>query len=49
MAKPGLSRSKQSKSDIEDVAEMIIFLASEKAYWLAGQLLHIGGVYRIHQ
>jgi len=27
----------------EDVADVIVFLASEQARWLTGQLLHVGG------
>ena len=33
----------------EDVAEVIVFLASEQAHWLTGQLLYVGGGYRMHQ
>jgi 3-oxoacyl-[acyl-carrier protein] reductase len=33
----------------EDVAEVIVFLASEQADWLTGQLLYVGGGYRMHQ
>ena len=33
----------------EDVAEVIIFLASEQARWVTGQLLYVGGGWRMHQ
>jgi 3-oxoacyl-[acyl-carrier protein] reductase len=33
----------------EDVASVIVFLASEQARWLTGQLLYVGGGYRMHQ
>jgi 3-oxoacyl-[acyl-carrier protein] reductase len=33
----------------QDVAEVIVFLASEQARWLTGQLLFVGGGYRMHQ
>ncbi len=33
----------------EDVADAIIFLASEQARWLTGQLLYVGGGWRMHQ
>lgn len=33
----------------EDVADVIVFLASEQAHWLAGQLLYVGGGWRMHQ
>jgi len=32
-----------------DVADVIVFLASEQAHWLTGQLLYVGGGYRMHQ
>jgi 3-oxoacyl-[acyl-carrier protein] reductase len=32
-----------------DVAEVIVFLASEQARWLTGQLLYVGGGWRMHQ
>ncbi len=32
-----------------DVAEVIIFLASEQARWLTGQLIYAGGGWRMHQ
>jgi len=31
----------------EDVAEVILFLASEQAHWLTGQLLYVGGGWRM--
>ncbi len=33
----------------EDVAEVIVFLASEQARWMTGQLLYVGGGWRMHQ
>lgn len=33
----------------EDVADVVVFLASEQARWLTGQLLYVGGGYRMHQ
>jgi 3-oxoacyl-[acyl-carrier protein] reductase len=33
----------------EDVADAIIFLASEQARWLTGQLIYVGGGWRMHQ
>ena len=33
----------------EDVAEVILFLASEQARWLTGQLLYVGGGWRMGQ
>lgn len=33
----------------EDVASVIVFLASEQAHWLTGQLLYVGGGWRMHQ
>ncbi len=33
----------------EDVAEVIVFLASEQAHWLTGQLLYVGGGWRMPQ
>jgi len=33
----------------EDVAEVILFLASEQSHWLTGQLLYVGGGWRMGQ
>ena len=33
----------------EDVADVIVFLASEQGRWLTGQLLYVGGGWRMHQ
>jgi 3-oxoacyl-[acyl-carrier protein] reductase len=33
----------------EDVADVIVFLASDQARWLTGQLLYVGGGWRMHQ
>ena len=32
----------------EDVADAIVFLASEQARWITGQLLYVGGGNRMH-
>ncbi len=33
----------------EDIADVMVFLASEQAHWLTGQLLYVGGGWRMHQ
>ena len=33
----------------QDVADVIVFLASEHARWLTGQLIYVGGGWRVHQ
>ncbi|MFB0516350.1 MAG: SDR family NAD(P)-dependent oxidoreductase [Candidatus Neomarinimicrobiota bacterium] len=33
----------------EDVADVIVFVASEQARWLSGQLIYVGGGWRMHQ
>lgn len=33
----------------EDVADVIVFLASEQARWLTGQLIYVGGGWKVHQ
>ena len=33
----------------EDVAGVIVLLASNQAHWLTGQLLYVGGGWRMHQ
>ena len=33
----------------EDVADVIVFTASEQARWLTGQLIYVGGGWRMHQ
>jgi 3-oxoacyl-[acyl-carrier protein] reductase len=33
----------------EDVAEVVLFLASKQAHWLTGQLLYVGGGWRMGQ
>lgn len=33
----------------DDVADVIVFLASEQAHWVTGQLIYVGGGYRMHQ
>jgi len=33
----------------EDVADVIVFVASEQARWLTGQLIYVGGGWRMHQ
>jgi 3-oxoacyl-[acyl-carrier protein] reductase len=35
--------------DPKDVADVIVFLASEQARWLTGQLLYVGGGWRMGQ
>jgi 3-oxoacyl-[acyl-carrier protein] reductase len=32
-----------------DVAEVMVFLSSNQAHWLTGQLLYVGGGWRMHQ
>jgi 3-oxoacyl-[acyl-carrier protein] reductase len=33
----------------EDIADVVLFLASQQAHWLTGQLLYVGGGWRMHQ
>jgi 3-oxoacyl-[acyl-carrier protein] reductase len=33
----------------QDVADVMVFLASDQANWLTGQLLYVGGGWRMHQ
>lgn len=33
----------------EDIADIVVFLASEQAHWLTGQLIYAGGGWRMHQ
>lgn len=33
----------------QDVANVMVFLASDQAHWLTGQLLYVGGGWRMHQ
>jgi 3-oxoacyl-[acyl-carrier protein] reductase len=33
----------------QDVADVMVFLASDQAHWLIGQLLYVGGGWRMHQ
>ena len=33
----------------EDIADVVVFLASEQARWLTGQLIYAGGGWRMHQ
>ena len=33
----------------EDIADVVVFLASEQARWITGQLLYVGGGWRMHQ
>ena len=35
--------------EAEEVADVIVFLASEQARWMTGQLLYVGGGWRMHQ
>ena len=33
----------------EDIADAIVFMASDQARWITGQLLYVGGGWRMHQ
>lgn len=33
----------------EDVADVILFMASEQAHWVTGQLIYVGGGWRMGQ
>lgn len=33
----------------EDIADVVVFLASQQARWLTGQLIYVGGGWRMHQ
>ena len=33
----------------EDVADVVVFLSSEQARWVTGQLIYVGGGWRMHQ
>ncbi len=33
----------------EDIADVIVLLASQQAHWVTGQLLYVGGGWRMHQ
>ena len=33
----------------EDVADALLLLASDQAHWITGQLIYIGGGWRMHQ
>jgi len=33
----------------EDIADVVVFLASEQARWITGQLIYVGGGWRMHQ
>ncbi|KKN16491.1 hypothetical protein LCGC14_0975260, partial [marine sediment metagenome] len=33
----------------EDVADVMVFLASQQARWLTGQLIYVGGGWTMHQ
>jgi 3-oxoacyl-[acyl-carrier protein] reductase len=35
--------------DPDDIADVVVFLASDQARWLTGQLLYVGGGWRMHQ
>ena len=35
--------------DPEDVADVVVFLSSEQARWVTGQLIYVGGGWRMHQ
>jgi 3-oxoacyl-[acyl-carrier protein] reductase len=32
-----------------DIADVVVFLASEQARWITGQLIYVGGGWRMHQ
>jgi 3-oxoacyl-[acyl-carrier protein] reductase len=34
---------------LQDVADVIVFLASEQARWITGQLLYVGGGWMMHE
>ena len=46
---PGLEREVAARTPLgrvgtpEDVADVVVFLASEQARWLTGQVLYVGG------
>ena len=44
---PGIPLGRLGKP--EDVADAIVFVASEQARWLTGQLLYVGGGWRMGQ
>jgi 3-oxoacyl-[acyl-carrier protein] reductase len=48
-AKWAKEASMQRIGQPEDVADVAVFLASDQARWLTGQLLYVGGGSRIHQ
>ena len=33
----------------EDIADVIVFLASAQSRWVTGQLIYVGGGWRMHQ
>ena len=33
----------------EDIADVVVFLASDQARWITGQLIYVGGGWRMHQ
>ena len=33
----------------DDIADVVVFLASEQARWITGQLIYVGGGWRMHQ
>jgi 3-oxoacyl-[acyl-carrier protein] reductase len=33
----------------KDIADVMVFLASEQARWVTGQLIYVGGGWRMHQ
>lgn len=33
----------------QDIADVVVFLASEQARWITGQLIYVGGGWRMHQ
>ena len=33
----------------EDIADVVVFFATEQARWVTGQLIYVGGGWRMHQ
>ena len=52
---PAMEREIEAKTPLgrvgrpEDIANVVAFLVSERGGWLTGQLLYVGGGYRMHQ
>jgi 3-oxoacyl-[acyl-carrier protein] reductase len=39
----------QRLGEPEDIADVVVFLATEQARWVTGQLIYVGGGWRMHQ